>query len=170
MSKAMKAAQLDMLVAGKYVMIRRRDEDEQPQHYTLADAFSGRSRGKSVAVGPYRIAATQLPFVCIEVDGRREVIDAYEYDWYLVDRKFARAMGVGVEDAGHIQMVNGSTIQWGGRAKRASRRKEKPAEGSCTVCGYHKLRQKAIKIDGAYRWVPFCPECGRSGQPVPDAT
>jgi hypothetical protein len=166
MSKAMKAAQIDQLCQGKYVMVRRHDDDGSEQ-LTMADIYNGRRVGsKPPAVGPYRIAATQLPFVCIEVNGRREVIDATDYDWYIVDRKFARAMGLGVDEAEHGRDYEPRFTATKMFQPKKRQRKEKPIKGACTVCGYHKLRQKAVKIDGVYRWVPFCPECGRSGQPV----
>lgn len=168
MSKAQKAAQLDMLDKGKFVMLRRRDEDDQQPYYSLSQMFDGRPQGhKAVAVGPYRIAATNLPFVCIEVNGRREVIDGNDYEFYIVDRSFARAMGLGVAGAEHGRDDGPAfTTTRMFQPKKKRRRTEKPGKEACKVCGYPKTKQKLVKVDGVLRCVHFCPECGRSGQPV----
>jgi hypothetical protein len=170
MSKAVKVEQLDQLTKGQYVMLRR-VEDDEPSSY---DHFLGRRSGKSVATGPFKIVATDFPFIVIEVSGRREIIEASAYHFHIVDRRIARAMGLMDKDADHVWEDNsGFPITRGfnpaRKAGKPKAKRDKPSKDACPNCGRSKTRQRLLKIEGVMRWLHYCPECGKYGNPV-DAT
>jgi rubredoxin len=164
MSKAVKVEQLDQLVKGQYVMLRRTDDEDQHSSY---DEMFGRRRGKPVATGPFKIVATDFPFIVIEVSGRREIIDVHNYHFYIVSRSIARAMGLMDKDSEYCSVADGRPLS-GSKPKTRTKR-DKPSKDACPNCGRSKTRQRLLKIEGVMRWVHYCPECGKYGNPV-DAT
>lgn len=162
-------AQADMLRAKQWVVIRRKETEQETDEFGELWKRAAYAR-KARWIGPYKIVETELPLLVVEIEGRREMLHVSDYEFSIVSQKLARALYAdlwGPRDV--VQMANGSTIHIGrsdGSGRRRRQKKEKPSEATCPVCQYPRRRRKLLKIDGVLREVWYCPECGKNGNTV----
>ena len=164
--------QTDLLRAKMWVCARLKDEGNDSYHDGSLFG-SHRPQRHPAWTGPYYIVETQLPLIIIEHEGRRSMVDASDYEFRRVDAKFAKALYAdlwGAQD--RLGVDSGKALTWdkltpdGGKKRR--QKKEKPPEAQCPVCQYPRRKRRLLKVDGLFRHVWYCPECGKNGQPVAD--
>jgi hypothetical protein len=156
-------AQVDRLRAKQWIVIRRKDSDDH-QEDMIGELWK-RAKPKVRWMGPYRIVETELPLLVVEIEGRREMLHADDYDFSIVSQKLARALYAdlwGGNDRA-VVMANGNTINF---SKKRRKRKEPVSEQTCPTCQFPRRKRKLLKIEGVLREVWFCPECGKGGQTV----
>ncbi len=160
-------AQVDRLRSRQWVVIRRKDSDDH-QEDMIGELWK-RAKPKARWMGPYRIVETELPLLVVEIEGRREMLHAEDYDFSVVSQKLARALYAdlwGPSDRIETAAEASRAAAWRPFAKKRRKRKEPVSEQTCPTCQYPRRKRKLLKIEGVLREVWFCPECGKGGQTV----